>query len=283
MRQSESHEIRLLLTNGRVVHFTLHEMRRLIYGRNVIVLLVVFLFIIAGSNPTLFPSLPQFRSRVFYWGVSIVLYLVLLPFWALLLRDVWCRYLKVPVPLIIATAPLVIALTAWSNSLGATFGDLVPPRGNYVAWTTYLKNCLLAHCLETAALLWFLPLNRDREVEETAPETEAPAAPEARDMIVLGGRSVPVKDIRSVSSAEHCVIVATGNRSFELRARMKDFLEQVTDEQGIQTHRSHWVAADEVEELRGGAVKTRSGTEFPVSRGRMPAVREWFAQQGKIH
>lgn len=288
MSQSNSHEFRVLLTNGKVVHFTMHELRSLIYGRNVVALLIVFMISVAASDPTLFPSLPEFRSRVFYWGLGIVLYLLLLRWWALMLNLTWHRLFEFPIPLIIATFPMVVGLTIFCSYLPSIFGDLVPARGHAVTWVTLLKNSVLAHVLETAALVWFLPFFRGRRAE-FAPGKDDPSAqatPERaapNQFVVLNGRSVPVEDIRSARSAEHYLIVTTRLKKIELRARMKDFLEQVTDDQGVQTHRSFWVAADEAEELRGDVVKTLSGNDIPVSRGRLPMVREWFERQGKAH
>lgn len=290
-----------MLSNGKVVQFTLHEMRGLIYGRRVLALMTFFLVVIASSSPTLFPTLPIFTSRAFYWGISMILYLLFLPLWAPFILGIWERAFGTPMPLILASSPLVVALTAFSATLHVIFGDFLPNRGHSITVVTFLMNCLIAHLIETMALAWLLPLYRAEQSRQdralprgdirhpadppAAPQPEmAPAAPPPEpQFVVLAGRSMPLKLIQRVQSAEHYLILTTAQKTTEVRARMKDFLEQVTDDDGIQTHRGFWVSADEAVELDGGTVRTKSGASVPVSRGRMPVVRDWFQQQGKPH
>lgn len=273
--------IRAQLLNGTVVQLTLRELRQLIYGRNVAVLVISFLIAITASTPTLFPTLPEYGSRIFYWGQSSLLYLLLLPAWAYFFSHLWERLFGQPVPMVICTVPLVVGLTALATQLPMLLGDLVPPRGHSITWITFVKNCLLAQMMETAALVWLLPLNRQRArnaFQRIKATEDGPAQPR---FVVLSGRSFPVEAIRKVRSAEHYLVVTTAQGTSEFRARMKDFVEQVTEDDGIQTHRSYWVSRDEPLKLDGSIIKTRSGEDIPVSRGRLPQVREWFARIGK--
>ncbi|AUH65817.1 hypothetical protein CX676_17995 [Paracoccus zhejiangensis] len=287
MSQNDSLKLHVVLVNGGIVHFTSRELRKLIYSRRVLILLAGFLLAIGTSDPTLFPSLPEYQSRLFYWTVSVALYLLLLPFWVDALIRFWPKISTGPLPMIGATVPLVIALTAFASAMPVIFGDLVPARGHSINWITIIKNCFIAQVIETIALVWLLPIQRlEAEKSRASDPVDAnaakPAAPAIR-YVVLNGRSLPVPLIRSVRSAEHYLVVTTKTGTAEFRARMKDFLEQLEDGDGIQTHRSYWVSRAEAVEMSGSNVKTASGEIIPVSRGKLQDVRDWFRRQGKPH
>ncbi|GGE36379.1 hypothetical protein GCM10011517_00170 [Actibacterium pelagium] len=142
-----------------------------------------------------------------------------------------------------------------------------------------MKNVIFAHAIEMTALVWLFPLQRS-ELEATVEEK---ADTQTNRFIILNGKSIPLEIIRSVKSAEHYLVVTTHARTSEYRARMKDFLGQVTHEDGIQIHRSFWVAKEEALELAGAVVHTQSGEALPVSRGRHPEVKEWFGDNRKPH
>lgn len=282
MRLDPHHEMRVVLLNGAVLQFTVREMRQLIYGRHVLVLALGFLVAITASTPTLFPTLPEYRSRIFYWGLSTLLYLLLLPHWTVFASGVMQRLFRAPLPLVIATVPLVCGLTVLATQLPTLLGPLVPPRGHSITWVTFVKNCVLAQLIEMAALVWILPLQR-MQAKDITPEDPPPAPmqPEESRFVVLSGRSFPIETIQIVRSAEHYLIVSSDQGKIECRARMKDFIEQVDEADGVQTHRSYWVSRSEARALDGAIVRTQSGQPIPVSRGRTPAVRAWFRQQGK--
>lgn len=305
MSQSHSHKLHVVLANGRVVQFTMHELRSLIYGRHVLILSIALLVAIGIADPAVFPTLPDIKSRLFYWTAAIILYLLLLPYWVQFLLRLWPRVSKSPLPLMFATIPLVAGITIICAIIPAIFGDLVPPRGAPITWVTFVQNALITQLVETTTLVWLLPIQRldnekgrqRRRRGSASAETEEPAAPAvpaepvkpatpavpAIRYVVLSGRSLPVSLIRIVRSAEHYLVVSSKNGTVEVRARMKDYLEQLSDEDGIQTHRSYWVARDEAVEMSGANVKTVSGEVIPVSRGRLPMVREWFRRRGKPH
>lgn len=306
--QNLSHEFRVLLTNGTVVQIARHELRQFVYGKYVFALMLAFLVGIIASNPTISSSVPDVRTRLVYWILSIALYMLLLPFWADLVFGLWWRISSRPLPLILATGPLIVGLNYFAVQLPDIFGNWQSSPNFHVPWQVYAKNLLLAHCVETVALLLLLPfyrrdradaLEQEKALSESArsesalSESESDPAPEPQadeveatvppaHFVVLGGRTLPASAIRLVQSSEHYLLIVTNPKTIEIRARMKDFIEQVNEDLGIQTHRSFWVSAAEAQELEGQVVKTRSGTDVPVARGRMMAVRDWFVRQGKL-
>ena len=271
----QSREIRVLLTNGKVVNFTYRELQTLLRDRNLLIVLLVVLALLAASNPTLFPSLPIYSSRIFYWGVCIILYLLLLPVWVRAVYGMYERVFPRGVPLLLSTAPLVFSLTCFGASLPHLLGEWLPERGDAISWLTYLKNWLIAHVMETIGLVRVLPAVRARNLRSKLPEPGG--------FVVLNSRSLPLDSIRSVQSKGHYLIVTTHVGKVVARARMMDFLNQTSASVGIRTHRSHWVARDQVVGLSGSIIKTRNGSDIPVARGRLPDVREWCRAHNLPH
>jgi len=79
-----------------------------------------------------------------------------------------------------------------------------------------------------------------------------------------------------VKAAEHYLEVYSQSGVEMIRERMSTFLEQVTPEDGIQTHRSHWVSVQTIATLSGATLSLHDGEKVPVARSRMEAVRDWL-------
>jgi len=82
----------------------------------------------------------------------------------------------------------------------------------------------------------------------------------------------------SLSATDHYVDIVTKNGQEMILMRLGDAIREVGSTKGVQVHRSHWVALDQVvsvERQGDGAQLTMSGGGvIPVSRSRMPAIRE---------
>lgn len=88
-------------------------------------------------------------------------------------------------------------------------------------------------------------------------------------------------DLMRLSVQDHYTeIVTTRGRQFVL-LRFADALREIGETQGLQVHRSHWVADTNVVSLRREAgrfhIVTHDGAEIPVSRSRNAAVQARFA------
>lgn len=240
------------------------------------------LLVLTAANPILFPTLPSYTSRFFYWFLSLILYVLLLPLWVRLLIRYWSTSTQRPIPLLIATAPLVIALTAMCENLPELLGPIAPARAQPGTWLSYLQNVLIVHIVEMISLLWLLPLYRGAEPAVAAVRPPADVEP-PEAFVVLNGRTFPAASIRWARSAEHYLILGTDIGTIELRARMRDFVEQVGGAPGIQIHRSFWISRNEALALHGNQIKTRTLGDVTVSRARSKDVRDWFRSQGLTH
>lgn len=279
MKKDEKREYRVLLTNGKVVYFTFRELQAFVLSPNVLFLCAIVLVVMTSGHPLLFPTLPDVNSRLFYWILGIFLYLVLVLPWAQLVLNIWGRLSSRPLPLLALSAPLVAAITLLMEFLPDVFDAVVPARSGALNLFGFVKNIIVAHLTEMIAFLWLLPLSRN-----SGPDANVATVGEDMARFVrIAGRSLPLDTLRCVRNEEHYLVVKTTMGTLRLRARMKDLLTQVSDEDGIQAHRSFWVSVDEALELRGSTILTRSGCVIPVSRYRMKAVRAWCERHGKPH
>lgn len=106
------------------------------------------------------------------------------------------------------------------------------------------------------------------------PALAEPAAPAILRRLPLDKRGALI----ALSAEDHYVAVSTARGRELLLMRLSDAIDGAEGVAGLQVHRSHWVALDQVraaERQGDGAVLTLSdGQRIPVSRSRLPAVRD---------
>jgi len=114
-------------------------------------------------------------------------------------------------------------------------------------------------------------------LRETAPAPQHPAPAPAPPRLLA--RLPPQRRgaLVALSVQDHYVEVSTTRGRALLLMRLSDAIAEAEGIPGLQVHRSHWVALDQVRATRrqgDGAILTLAdGREVPVSRSRMPAVR----------
>ena len=107
-------------------------------------------------------------------------------------------------------------------------------------------------------------------------------AAEAQDVIARFMQRLPVKyrtaDLWAVSSEDHYLRIHTSLGEELILMRLADAMRDLGGTDGLQTHRSWWVARDGVADVRreGGKrwLVLKSGKEAPVSRTFLSAVKE---------
>jgi len=82
----------------------------------------------------------------------------------------------------------------------------------------------------------------------------------------------------SISVHDHYVEVSTSKGKHLLLMRLKDAMQETTGVEGMQIHRSHWVALEAIKSVKKNKGKTIiltiQGKELPVSRTYVPALKE---------
>ncbi len=81
----------------------------------------------------------------------------------------------------------------------------------------------------------------------------------------------------ALSAEDHYVRVTTTAGTELVLMRLADAMAEISQTQGLQVHRSHWVALDQVVKVirigGRGELTLSDGSTRPISRGFMPAVR----------
>lgn len=107
----------------------------------------------------------------------------------------------------------------------------------------------------------------------TGPGTGATAPPTVLARLPLEKRGALI----ALSAEDHYVRVTTTAGTELVLMRLSDAMAEVGQTQGLQVHRSHWVAQDQVIKVTRigdrGELTLSDGSTCPISRGFMPAVR----------
>lgn len=105
-------------------------------------------------------------------------------------------------------------------------------------------------------------------------QDKAPAPPALLDRLPLDKRAPLV----SISVEDHYVRVRTTKGEAMILMRLGDAIREVGETPGLQVHRSHWVALDQVKAATrkgdGALLHMSSGPDLPVSRANLPKLRE---------
>jgi len=107
-----------------------------------------------------------------------------------------------------------------------------------------------------------------------APPSPAALASKAAPLPETGSPGAPVVSIRA---EDHYLRVRTPSQTLYLGGRMRDVLERLGQSDGLQVHRSWWVARGAVARVarqgRDDVLVLGDGTRVPVARNRLPQLR----------
>lgn len=176
---------------------------------------------------------------------------------------------NVVVQLVLSSGLIALPVTA---SLIAFYLAL----GGRVALATLPMQYLYVYAVCVVMVTGGLVVSR---AQTTKPLLEAAEAGQAvaRFMQRLGVK-YRTADLWAVSSEDHYLRVHTSLGEDLILMRLADAVHELGGTDGLQTHRSWWVARDGVADVRreGGKLflVLKSGIEAPVSRTYSPAVRE---------
>ena len=139
-------------------------------------------------------------------------------------------------------------------------------------------NLILTLVVETFFLTFVLPVTY-RSKKSVAINDGSKAKP-ACETFIVAGETYFCDQLVSVSSQDHYVRIQTKDNENLVRARLSDLIGQLNCQNGIQPHRSHWVARQAVVGMmtRDGhkCLKLRNGNTIPIARGRLVDVQEWL-------
>lgn len=249
--------------------------------------LVVLTLLMWISDPQDYHDYMPWGSALFMWATGITLmiltYLGILLAWASL--PLARRH---TIPLLVASLPAIVASTAYHHYLGSMFSGGAWTQD---LWPSHFYLLLIQQGFEVLYLRYGLPksfqdIAARKDDSEPAPAPVEPAPEPAKTnappLLTLPGEPpLPITDVLLVRAQEHYIEVHTKRGDPRIiRARIADFVEQVTEDHGIQPHRSWWVSIHAAKELisENGKrfLELRNGMKIPVSRARLTDVQSWL-------
>jgi hypothetical protein len=88
----------------------------------------------------------------------------------------------------------------------------------------------------------------------------------------------------AITAQDHYLHVQTDQGSELILMRMSDALLELADHDGVQIHRSHWVARAGIARKTATSVTLHNDDVLPISRSNGPAVKAFFAARlPKVH
>ena len=183
-----------------------------------------------------------------------------------LLSGFWPRLLSVSVLMTPPVTGLVGLVNHWLSGMRLGPANIAAP------WFQVFVVCFAAMLFRQ--LVW------SRAPEATAaPETPGDPAETFRQRLSAKRRAAA---LIAVEAEDHYLRVHTDAGAELITARFGDALAELARAPGFQTHRSWWVAADAIDEVRWrrgrGEAKLKCGLTVPISRSQAAPLKAagWF-------
>lgn len=259
---------------GDAVQLTLREMRRqLMTPRlNGVLAIIGLVLAILGPFRTAESMLPI--PRVLYWlAVSFATYYAAAIAGVFVLRLLEKKVASRLVRIGLASAAQALAVSVASlviltSALGADMAFASPVLSRAVAST------LAVSFLVSAAFLVLGRMDERLDTDATPTPPDMADGPRLLTRLDFGKRGALV----SISVEDHYVNVTTVRGRSMILLRLADAIAETNPVEGLQIHRSHWVAIPGIAEIEREGKKviivTTAGERLPVSRTYLPALRE---------
>lgn len=243
--------------------FTLRKLRAHLgdYRVQVVVLGVGLMLGISGPFET--GEVMRFLPRIAYWVGIVASTYVIGSIITLSLRPRLEHH-----PLWFRAGLIGLALGCGINLFVQTVNSLIWPifLGEQLEGLATLALSILVMCLVISTVFELVG-------QEDRPATKN-ALPPLLDRVPPSKRGALI----ALSVEDHYTRVHTTKGEELLLLRLSDAIRETAPVDGLQVHRSHWVASDQVAGARRDGDRTllilRDGKEVPVSRANIPAARE---------
>ncbi|WP_300585949.1 LytTR family DNA-binding domain-containing protein [Marivita sp.] len=231
-------------------------------------MLFIFLCMVAliAADPSGAQSYVPFWLAFVFWPVLFAFYLAITTSLVLLVAAVsrLIPNLRVPLP-ILGFVTLIPTVALCETGLHFASNGTIEPDflGKFLSFFFMIQG------VETVYFRFILPeIRNDLDAEEPSRH------------LVVGGEKVELTKLLHIEAREHHVHLTFENETSVARARLGDIVAQTQTEDGMQPHRSWWVARDpaiRAERKNGRLVlRLRDDTEVPVARTRTDDVIAWL-------
>ncbi|WP_372835358.1 LytTR family DNA-binding domain-containing protein [Puniceibacterium confluentis] len=213
------------------------------------------------------------------WPVAAATYLFsyLAIFWLVALVQLRIPKITWPLPV----AAILAVLPAAAAAEGVTW---LLMRGQFQSdiWTHsfYFAPTILA--FDTVFYGFVVPVlqaaSPPADTGGTPSETVAPE--KTARHLQIGQHSVDIAKVRYIQARQHHVHVTLNGTTLSQRARLSDIVAQTRAADGVQPHRSWWVARSEAKGIARNenrhVLTLADNTQIPIARTRLDSVEKWL-------
>ncbi|NDW54487.1 LytTR family DNA-binding domain-containing protein [Aliiroseovarius sp. PrR006] len=272
-------EMHVIAINGTRVRCDWSVLHRLLISARMNGTFILAAFAIASYRPVLFAVPAPYLTRILFWLIGVYLGVL---FWYLLIRAIHLILYRLRISIAVINYPVVAIAT-----VGAIFASTFPlnllTQSNFLienlTWPDFARNLLIAALVELLTATSILPIFLKGDTPATG-QDDAPDPAPRPDTIRFEERDIHLPSLLHVQSQEHYLEFVFDQTKFLLRGALKDFVALCDEADGIQCHRSHWVAKKAVTSRKrqdGNPVLLLSNAAaVPIARGRLADVKRWL-------
>ena len=286
----DCHELRVVATNGRVFRLKVAEIDRVLLNRRFVTTLVLFCTLLAIVDPYLFRNEVFLPWRVLFWNANGVF--VVLSWYVQFRLLTYSRRLigyDFAIPSAVMIAVSVTALLHFNYWLAGIILDMPELWRGRLYWDV-LRYVSVAVVFETAVAVFLLPRllfairrrHSNSRVQTGDAALTDPCRSSDHSLLEVNGRKFDPSKILYLKSAEHYVEVVLHDARELVRASLREMIDMLHPDLGVQPHRSYWVTRQAIVGLNrangGQFLILRNGDEIPVSRHRRRDVAQWVRQ-----
>jgi len=288
VKKGDCREVHLFVVNGTRIRTDLQTATRFMSGKAVIGAAFGLAILQALTKNVKFDAEIGFIYRLAYWvmsvGITVFMWWV---FIAILSHTYWKKWPDRAFPSIIISMTTVFCIV-WIAVGSLILTGVVPDYSVVTLWD-FIRSGILALVFEfvLVALVWPIHLSNKAAAEQIAHPDAPPAAapipglkPTKNYTVQIGDITVDTRSLLTIQAQEHYVLLNCINRNGMTRLSISKAIAQLDDVDGIQVHRSWWVARQAAKQLKREdgkqVLELNTGELIPVSRGRSAAVREWM-------
>lgn len=288
MKKGNCREVHLFVVNGTRIRTDLQTATRFMSGKAVLGSAFGIALLRALEKSVKFDAEIGFFYRLAYWVMSVGITMFL--WWAfivLLAHTFWKKWPDRAFPSIIISLTTVFCIV-WIAVGTLILAGVVPDYSVITLWD-FIRSSIFALLFEfvLVALVWPIYLNNKSATEQPiTPDTPpvTPPIPELKPIenytVQIGDITVDTRSLLTIQAQEHYVLLNCINRNGMTRLSISKAIAQLNGVDGIQVHRSWWVARQAAKQLKREdgkqVLELNTGELIPVSRGRSAAVREWM-------
>lgn len=284
--------------NAPVLQLTLRELQEFVARPRLWIVFAVVVALFTASGPFgTYDRLP-FATRLGYWLANHALSWSCALFFVTLFNVALERRIGHSLPrMLVGAAVASLPIGAVIAGLNTAVMNVPLTGAQYLAGVSTALPVSLALCL----IVW-LSMDAERPREGAAPEAvvslagqPVPQAPAVDASPLQAAPATPPRpalldrlpgDKRGtlirLEVQDHYVLVVTSRGREMVLMRLADAIRETEPVDGLQVHRSHWIARDGVAEIirepgKNGRtlLRTTDGAEVPVSRGNVADVKGW--------